>query len=764
MAKGGKGGGNGAISGNKRDNHLTGTEEADLIQGNAGNDTLEGLGGGDTLEGGTGADLLIGGAGDDSIDGGADADVVVLTGNRDDYVVTQIDEVSVEISGAEGVDFITNVESFQFADMTQTLAEVVIPRDPNLSAANLAASAVQVVEGDALILDWDVTSDGVVDAGSSATRILIATAPDSGSVVQTVDSQPTGTLATGTTTGYSESIDTSGLAPGTYYISAVADGGDVLAESDETDNATGWVQVVVLAAEPNLSAGNIAADDVDLIEGDVATITWDIVSDGTVDAGTSVTELVIATDPDLGSVIQSFDATDTGVLTTGSTSSYTGQVDTSGLAAGTYWVAALADAGGALAESDETDNVSGWVQIVVEDQRNDFAMDSVDVLPTSDLNLNTDPLSPGTPAGWLDLTLTATNDSNVGMTDYEFTVWLSTDNVLSADDFMLSPDPATGGPLVQSIAYGETLSFEWQYELDAQYPQGDYYVIAAVNAYGGSGSGPSDDPSDNVAVTATPVSLVGGWTYGTSGDDLFVGDQYAERFEGGDGDDTLTGDILGDVFYGGAGVDTLDLSQSAAGITIFGNYDPFYAATNSLTVEQRDPNGAYNPETATGGAEDIERIIGSDHDDQIGIYEAFVTEVYGGAGNDFIVGSVLDDTIDGGTGDDLLAGYLGDDIITTGDGADTVVGLYASDGAGGIEAHGNDVITDFDVTQDLLVFQIDATTASWNPLDALTQTAEGVMISLTPDDSVFLPGILMGDLNETNLGIYDPDDQVSVTY
>ena len=112
----------------------------------------------------------------------------------------------------------------------------------------------------------------------------------------------------------------------------------------------------------------------------------------------------------------------------------------------------------------------------------------------------------------------------------------------------------------------------------------------------------------------------------------------------------------------------------------------------------------------------------------------------------------------------MVAGYLGDDILTTGDGADTVVGLYESDGAGGIIGHGHDVVTDFDPTQDLLLFQIDQTTANWDPLAALTQTAEGVMISLTPDDSVLLKGIMVDDMDQTNLGTVDPFDAVTAYY
>ena len=126
MAKGGNGGG-GAISGNKRDNFLNGTENADLIEGKGGNDTLEGLGGNDTLNGGTGNDSLIGGLGDDLVDGGSGTDTVVFSGNRIDYSITQIDANTVEIAGPDGTDTVTNVETFQFADLTQSFAGLLLP-------------------------------------------------------------------------------------------------------------------------------------------------------------------------------------------------------------------------------------------------------------------------------------------------------------------------------------------------------------------------------------------------------------------------------------------------------------------------------------------------------------------------------------------------------------------------------------------------------------------------------------------------------------
>ncbi len=650
MPKGGNGNGgggnNGGINGNKRDNYLTGTEAADVINGRAGNDTLEGLGGDDTLIGGDGADRLIGGAGNDSVDGGAGVDTVVLSGNRDDYVVTQIDATTVEITGADGVETITNVESFEFADMVQTLADVVIPRDPNVAATN------------------------------------------------------------------------------------------------------------------------IASDDVDLIEGEQLTLTWDVVSDGVIDADASTTELVIATLPDMADVVERFGVQDTGVLTTGTTTSYTGSLDTTGLAPGTYYVAAVADSGDVLGESDEGDNTSAWIEIVIEEQRVDYAMDAVEVLPTSDLNLNSDPYGYGEPAALIDFSFTATNNSNVGPNTFETILFLSTDNVLSQDDIQLSlADPYTGGPNLVQIDYGETVTYGASVDLGETFPQGDYYVIAVIGEYdpysGGPYPGPSDDPSDNVIVSDAPISLVGGWVYGTSASELFVGDEFFETFDGGAGDDTLTGDVIGDVFYGGDGIDTLDFSQEDTGVLAIGDSDPAFSS-NSFFIEAYDPFGPPPSDAPMGGAVAIERIIGSDFDDVLVAQATSVTEIDGGAGNDTVFGSYGDDSIFGGSGNDQMAGLFGDDVITTGDGFDLIFFEREPDGLGGTTGHGHDVVTDFDPFSDLLLVEYDANVETYDPFADLTETTDGVLLTMANDSSVFLSGIQIADLNQGNLGVIEDDDYVSV--
>jgi Ca2+-binding RTX toxin-like protein len=126
----------------------------------------------------------------------------------------------------------------------------------------------------------------------------------------------------------------------------------------------------------------------------------------------------------------------------------------------------------------------------------------------------------------------------------------------------------------------------------------------------------------------------------------------------------------------------------------------------------------------------------------------------GGAGNDILEGTGGNDILLGGADGDVLKGGGGDDVIFGGDGEDFIVGGSGNDilngGArsdifdfGG--AFGDDIITDFDDTQDHLIFEgADNITAE--------EVANGTLITVESEDSSDANGtvLLLGvtDLNE----------------
>ena len=87
------------------------------LTGSAANHQLNGQAGNDVLAGGAGDDLLIGGAGNDTIDGGDGVDTAIFAGLHSAYTISTVGATTT-VSGPDGTDTVTNVEFFQFDDLT----------------------------------------------------------------------------------------------------------------------------------------------------------------------------------------------------------------------------------------------------------------------------------------------------------------------------------------------------------------------------------------------------------------------------------------------------------------------------------------------------------------------------------------------------------------------------------------------------------------------------------------------------------------------
>ena len=87
-------GGDNTLSGGGGDDEIFGGSGDDTLNGGAGDDTLYGGAGGDTLDGGAGDDALIGGPGGDSFTGGAGEDTVSYANARDEKVTVDLGATS----------------------------------------------------------------------------------------------------------------------------------------------------------------------------------------------------------------------------------------------------------------------------------------------------------------------------------------------------------------------------------------------------------------------------------------------------------------------------------------------------------------------------------------------------------------------------------------------------------------------------------------------------------------------------------------------
>ncbi|MBS1870106.1 MAG: hypothetical protein JSS99_10605 [Actinobacteria bacterium] len=150
-----------------------------------------------------------------------------------------------------------------------------------------------------------------------------------------------------------------------------------------------------------------------------------------------------------------------------------------------------------------------------------------------------------------------------------------------------------------------------------------------------------------LAAAGAPVALAAADTVlvGTPGNDVIVGGSADEAIYGGAGNDTLSGGAGNDELDGGPGADILNGGPGSDVVS--------YSGTLPVKVTL---DGVANDGTAGEGDN-----VGSD-----------VEDIFGGDGDDKLVGSRAANTIDGGAGDDTIDGGAGSDRIYGGAGNDTI--------------------------------------------------------------------------------------------
>ena len=159
-----------------------------------------------------------------------------------------------------------------------------------------------------------------------------------------------------------------------------------------------------------------------------------------------------------------------------------------------------------------------------------------------------------------------------------------------------------------------------------------------------------------------------------------------------------------------------------------GNSEPLIAGTNAgegLFGTDGDDriNGFEGDDWILGGLGD-DSVWGGHGNDWIRGDDDDATEsgddmLYGGPGDDLILGHGGSDGLFGGTENDRLVGGAGDDLLRGGLGYDILTGKEDSDSFVIAASEGTDIITDFEIDVDTLVFYtgISSETVSINQLD-----------------------------------------------
>ena len=183
--------------------------------------------------------------------------------------------------------------------------------------------------------------------------------------------------------------------------------------------------------------------------------------------------------------------------------------------------------------------------------------------------------------------------------------------------------------------------------------------------------------------------------YGSSHDDVLIGDEgtnalYAlngdDTLKGGGGDDTLDGGTGDDTLKGGGGAD--HLVGGLGNDTVDYSLAPVYGLG---VVVSLDTNNAWSSDAQGDWFSGIENITGSASGDSL-VGEGGANVLRGMNGGDLLNGLGGDDRLEGGAGDDELMGGSGVDIMIGGTGDDTYIVDNALDAVIEYAGHGIDMV------------------------------------------------------------------------
>jgi Ca2+-binding RTX toxin-like protein len=185
--------------------------------------------------------------------------------------------------------------------------------------------------------------------------------------------------------------------------------------------------------------------------------------------------------------------------------------------------------------------------------------------------------------------------------------------------------------------------------------------------------------------------------YGSSHDDVLIGDEGANAFHGLNGADTLKGAGGADMLDGGTGDDTLKGGGGAdqlVGGEGLDTIDYSLAPRDGIgVVVLLDTNTAWGSDAQGDTFGGIENVTGSAYQDSLrGDAGANIlrgmdgSDVLNGlAGNDRLEGGTGNDDLMGGTGADVMIGGAGDDSYSVDDAHDTMI-EYAGHGIDTVRA------------------------------------------------------------------------------
>jgi subtilase family serine protease len=232
---------------------------------------------------------------------------------------------------------------------------------PDLTVSSVVAALSAIAPGDTLSVTDSVTNAGAIDASGFAVSFVLSanTVVGDADDVVLAAARTVAWLAAGTFNAASTAVTIPATASGTYYVCAVADSANAVAETNEANN--GLCSGAIVVGLPDLAVTSIVPAVSSAAAGDVVAITDTAFNSGALRAGSFVISYRLSSNDVVGDADDIVIAESRSVASLGpatdDTSAITVTVPSATLP-GLYFVCAIVDSGGAVAEGNESNNVT----------------------------------------------------------------------------------------------------------------------------------------------------------------------------------------------------------------------------------------------------------------------------------------------------------------------------------------------------------------------------------------------------------------------
>lgn len=345
------------------------------------------------------------------------------------------------------------------------------PLPPDLLWTNMSLSTDTWVTGSTVTANLTVANNGGSVAGAHSTRIYMSV----NSTISSIDVQLGSDISYGAIiAGGSETKSHTFTVPsgdGTYYVGALVDCYNAVAEGDESNNAGARNGTIIIPPNTDLTATAISVPQASWNVGSSVTVGLTEVNLGTSSAAAHVSRLYLSTnttisasDTKLGSDLSFGSIAGNGSQTINHT------FTVPSIMTATYYVGVLVDANNSVTETDETNNAlyrTGTIQVYPP-----LIPQGLPDLEWTTLVLSADTWTIG---GSITASLTEQNTGDATAGAHNSRIYLSTNDIISTSDTQLGTDLVFGAiDTVNTIVVNKTFTVP-------ALAGGDYYIGAIVD-------------------------------------------------------------------------------------------------------------------------------------------------------------------------------------------------------------------------------------------------------------------------------------------